>query len=160
MAVTFRGTWDTFWGADLAKKADPSCTGFGCQSVYAKYKAALHYQKVYGKCDGVDGLVDGLIDDPRRCKFDAMTDLPACSPEEEAAEGVGGVYSSTCFTLAQRQALKEIYAGPHNSKGKAWYPGQPLGAEYLTRGHVKRFRHCSCRWHGSTHVRKHRPGSS
>ena len=134
VAVTFRGTWDTFWGAELAKKADPSCTGFGCQSVYAKYKAALHYQNVYGKCDGVDGLVDGLIDDPRRCKFDALTDLPACSPEEEAAEGVGGIYSSTCFTLAQRQALKEIYAGPHNSKGKAWYPGQPLGAEYLTRG--------------------------
>jgi feruloyl esterase len=134
VAVTFRGTWDTFWGEELAKKADPSCTGFGCQSVYAKYKAALHYQNVYGKCDGVDGLVDGLIDDPRRCKFDALTDLPACSPEEEAAEGVDGVYSSTCFTLAQRQALKEIYAGPHNSKGKAWYPGQPLGAEYLTRG--------------------------
>ena len=68
------------------------------------------------------------------CKFDAMTDLPACTAAEEAAEGVGNVYSSTCFTLVQRQALTEIYAGPHNSKGKAWYPGQPLGAEYLTRG--------------------------
>ncbi|HEX2964623.1 MAG TPA: tannase/feruloyl esterase family alpha/beta hydrolase, partial [Syntrophorhabdaceae bacterium] len=41
------------------------------------------------------------------------------------------VYSTTCFTLAQRKALKEIYAGPHNSKGKAWYPGQPLSAEYM-----------------------------
>jgi len=134
VAVTFRGTWDTFWGADLAKKADPNCTGFGCQSVYAKYKAALHYQAVYGKCDGVDGLVDGLIDDPRECNFDAMTDLPACTPAEEAVEGVGGIYSSTCFTLAQRQALAEIYAGPHDSKGNAWYPGQPLSAEYLAAG--------------------------
>ena len=134
VAVTFRGTWDTFWGADLAKKADPNCTGFGCQSVYAKYKAALHYQAVYGKCDGVDGLVDGLIDDPRKCNFDAMTDLPACTPAEEAVEGVGGIYSSTCFTLAQRQALAEIYAGPHDSKGNAWYPGQPLSAEYLAPG--------------------------
>jgi feruloyl esterase len=134
VAVTFRGTWDTLWGADLAKRADPNCTGFGCQSVYAKYKAALHYQAVYGKCDGVDGLKDGLIDDPRRCKFDALTDLPACSHAEEAVEGVGGVYSSTCFTLAQRQALKEIYAGPHDSKGNAWYPGQPLSAEYMTGG--------------------------
>jgi len=134
VAVTFRGTWDTFWGTELAKQADPSCTGFGCQSVYAKYKAALHYNTVYNKCDAIDGLKDGLIDDPRNCKFDAMTDLPACTAAEEAAEGVGGVYSSTCFTLAQRRALKEIYAGPHNSKGKAWYPGQPLGAEYLIRG--------------------------
>ena len=132
LAVTFRGTWDTFWGADLAKKADPNCTGFGCKSVYAQYKAALHYKSVYDKCDAVDGLVDGIIDDPLKCKFDAMTDLPACTPEEEAAEATGN-YSSTCFTLAQRQALEEIYAGPHNSHGQAWYPGQPLGAEYVTK---------------------------
>jgi len=58
-----RGTWDTFWGADLAKQADSSCTGFGCPSVYAQYKAALHYKTVYDKCDAVDGLVDGIIDD-------------------------------------------------------------------------------------------------
>jgi feruloyl esterase len=133
VAVTFRGTWDTLWGAGLAQKADPSCTGFACPSVYSQYKAALHYKNVYDKCDGVDGLVDGLIDDPRNCNFDALTDLPACSPEEEALEAAG-IYSSTCFTLAQRRALKEIYAGPHNSHGKAWYVGQPLGAEYLARG--------------------------
>jgi feruloyl esterase len=82
----------------------------------------------------VDGLVDGIIDDPTKCKFDAMTDLPACTPDEEAVEGMGGVYSSTCFTLAQRQALKEIYAGPHDSEGNAWFPGQPLSAEYIASG--------------------------
>lgn len=134
VAVTFRGTWDTFWGADLAQPADPSCSGFFCNSVYAEYKAQLHYETVYGKCDPVDGLVDGVIDDPTKCKFDAMTDLPACTPEEEAVEGEGGVYSSTCFTIAQRQALKEIYAGPHDSEGNGWFPGQPLSAEYIARG--------------------------
>jgi hypothetical protein len=133
LAVTFRGTWDTLWGAGLAKLADPTCTGFGCQSVYAKYKAALHYKTVYNKCDAVDGLVDGMIDDPTKCKFDAVADLPACNATEEANEGVNNVYSSTCFTLAQRQAIKEIYAGPHDSKGNAWYPGQPLSAEYVTK---------------------------
>jgi feruloyl esterase len=137
LAVTFRGTWDTLKGADLAKQADPSCVpggGVTCPSVYVKYKAPLHYKTVYDKCDSVDGLVDGVIDDPLKCKFNAMTDLPACAPAEEAAEGVGGVYSSTCFTLAQRQALKEIYAGPHNSSGKPWYPGQPISAEYMANG--------------------------
>jgi Tannase and feruloyl esterase len=137
VAVTFRGTWDTLKGADLAKQADPSCVpnppSVTCPSVYAKYKAALHYKTVYGKCDAVDGLVDGMIDDPRQCKFDALKDLPACSPAEEAAEGVGNIYSSTCFTLAQRKALAEIYAGPHNSHGRPWYPGQPLSAEYVTK---------------------------
>ncbi len=128
LAVTFRGTWDTFWGASLAKSLG------GGQTVYTKYKAALHYKTVYDKCDAIDGLKDGVIDDPLKCKFDAMTDLPACSPAEEAAEGVGGAYSSTCFTLDQRQALKEIYAGPHNSSGQAWYPGQPVSAEYMAKG--------------------------
>lgn len=129
LAVTFRGTWDTLWGADLAK----SVGGTPPQTVYTKYKAALHYKTVYDKCDGVDGLVDGWIDDPRKCEFDALTDLPACTPAEEEAEAAGN-YSSTCFTLAQRQALKEIYAGPHNSEGMAWYPGQPLSAEYMANG--------------------------
>jgi len=138
LAVTFRGTWDTLWGAGLVKQADPSCVpipgpgGVTCPNIYNKYKAALHYKTVYDKCDGVDGLVDGLIDDPRKCNFNALTDLPACSDAEEAAEAAGN-YSSTCFTLAQRQALNEIYAGPHSSNGKAWYPGQPLGPEYVTK---------------------------
>jgi len=137
--------WDTLWGVDLAKQADPSCVPASCPpgsppscvvvtcpNVYS-YKAALHYKSVYDKCDPVDGLVDGMIDDPTKCKFHALTDLPACTAEEEAAEGVNGVYSSTCFTLAQRKALREIYAGPHNSRGKGWYPGQPVSAEYVTK---------------------------
>ena len=128
LAVTFRGTWDTFWGAELARSLGGGLT------VYSKYKAALHYNTVYNKCDTIDGLTDGIIDDPLKCKFDAITDLPACTPAEEEVEGDGNVYSSTCFTFAQRQALKEIYAGPHKSHGKSWYPGQPLSAEYMANG--------------------------
>ena len=34
--------------------------------------------KVYAKCDGIDGLVDGSIDDPLTCAFDPSRDLPVC----------------------------------------------------------------------------------
>ncbi len=132
VAVTFRGTWDTLWGAGLAK----SVPGGG--TVYSRYKARLHYKAVYEKCDAVDGLVDGMIDDPRKCKFDPLTDLPACNDEEEAEEAKGN-YQSTCFTLAQRIALKEIYAGPHDSKGNPWYVGTPLSAEYVTASGMSGF---------------------
>lgn len=125
VAVTLRGMWNTLWGAGLAKAVS------GGGTVYSRFKARLHYKSVYEKCDAVDGLVDGMIDDPRRCKFDALTDLPACNAEEEAQEAAGN-YLSTCFTLGQRQALKEIYAGPHDSNGNPWYVGTPLGAEYVT----------------------------
>lgn len=134
VAVTFRGMWDNIQAkaSGLSDFTDPGCTFWmGCPTVHSTYKAQAHRDAVYNKCDAVDGVIDGLIDDPRKCNFDALADLPACSPEEEAQEGVGGVYSSTCFTLAQRQALKEIYVGPHDGRGKAWYVGQPLGAEYM-----------------------------
>jgi hypothetical protein len=88
-------------------------------------KAIALNQAVYGKCDSVDGLVDGLIDDPQRCHFDPITDLPACADESDTT-------SSTCFTLTQRQALKSIYGPPMNSLGEKLYVGQSLSAEYLT----------------------------
>jgi hypothetical protein len=126
MAVTYRGTWDTYWGAGLLKQVP------GGGTIYSRYKAPLLYKTVYDKCDAVDGLVDGIIDDPTKCKLDTLTEIPTCNDAEEAAEAAGD-YKSTCFTLAQRQAIAEIYAGPHDSSGKAWYPGQPLSAEFVTR---------------------------
>jgi len=108
VAVTFRGLWDSVQGAGLLP-------------VFSTKTIALH-DAVYGICDGIDGLEDGLIDDPRKCDFDPLTDLPPC-PDDIDAPG--------CFTFAQRQALKEIYRGPHNSTGQL-YVGTPLSAEYLT----------------------------
>ena len=132
LAVTLRGTWDNYWAtkSHLSDFTSPFCNFWlGCPTVYSTYKAQMHHDAVYNKCDSVDGLVDGLIDDPRECKFDPLADLPACTAAQEA-DGTG-ITSSTCFTLAQRQALKEIYTGPHTSFGKKWYPGQPLSAEYM-----------------------------
>jgi len=125
--VALRGTWDTAQGriSGLSDFYNPLCTFWMmCPTIHSVYKAEAHRNAVYNKCDAVDGLIDGLIDDPRKCNFDALTDLPACADEND-------VNSTTCFTLAQRKALKEIYAGPHDSHGKPWYVGTPVGAEYL-----------------------------
>ena len=42
-------------------------------------KMTLVADKAMAKCDDVDGLKDGLIDDPRKCSFDPARDVPACS---------------------------------------------------------------------------------
>jgi hypothetical protein len=88
-------------------------------------KLPLLANAVYRKCDAVDGLEDGLIDDPRQCAFDPARDLPKCAGD---TDGAG------CFTGAQIEALKKIYGGVRNSIGKRIFPGQPLGAEISVNG--------------------------
>jgi feruloyl esterase len=83
-------------------------------------KMSLIADAVYKKCDAKDGLNDGVIDDPRRCDFDPANDLPKCAP--------GANDTAACFTPRQIDALKTIYSGPQ-SGGKAYFPGQPVGAE-------------------------------
>ena len=72
---------------------------------------------VYEKCDDVDGLVDGLINNPLNCTFDPATDLPPDS-----------------FTPAQIEALEKIYGGVKNSDGELLFPGPPVGAEVFAGG--------------------------
>ena len=76
-------------------------------------------QKVMDKCDAVDGLKDGLIDDPRACRFDAARDVPACTASSTAAG---------CLTPAQAAAINKIYSGPI-SKGKPFITGFMPGSE-------------------------------
>lgn len=68
-------------------------------------------------CDALDGVKDGVIDDPRQCHFDPSKLL--CT----------GAESDTCLTAPQVAALQKIYSGPRNSKGATVYPGFPPGGE-------------------------------
>ena len=82
-------------------------------------KLALVAEKVMAKCDEIDGLKDGLIDDPRKCDFDPARDVPACS---------AGTDGPDCLTAAQAAAIAKIYSGPV-SNGKPFFPGFMPGSE-------------------------------
>jgi Tannase and feruloyl esterase len=81
-------------------------------------------ERVMAKCDAVDGLKDGLIDDPRACRFDPSVDVPACS---------AGTDGPDCLTAAQAETLKKIYGGPSN-KGGPFFAGFMYGSEAVTSG--------------------------
>jgi len=87
-------------------------------------KITLVAEKVMAQCDEVDGLKDGLIDDPRNCSFDPARDVPACR---------AGADGPDCLTPAQAGTLKKIYGGPV-SKGKPLFPGFMVGSEQVTTG--------------------------
>jgi len=80
---------------------------------------------VLAECDANDGVKDGLLTDPRTCRF---------SPSQLACHTGGNPQS--CLTPAEVTALGEIYGGLHYANGKPIYPGWPRGVEYalaLTR---------------------------
>ena len=86
-------------------------------------KLALLSEKVMGRCDALDGLRDGVIDDPRKCDFDARRDVPACA---------AGTDGDSCLTATQADAVMQVYSGPH-SGGRTLFPGYMPGSEAVVR---------------------------
>jgi len=87
-------------------------------------KLPILTKAIYEKCDALDGLKDGLIDDPRNCPFDPAKDIPKC-----ASAPVGVELEPGCFTAPQIEALKKIYGGPKDSKGNQVMYGELPGSE-------------------------------
>ena len=78
----------------------------------------LLQKEVLKQCDRLDGSEDGIINDPRKCKFD-FSKLPLCAD---------GKLGASCFTNAQLAAIKAVY-NPLVVDGKEIYPGFPFGVE-------------------------------
>jgi feruloyl esterase len=76
------------------------------------HKAALD------ACDALDGVKDGVIDEPSKCHFD---------PKVIQCEGADG---PACLTRAQVDAANKIYSPAKNSRtGEEIFPGMPRGSE-------------------------------
>src|ERR1700722_10165262 len=85
-------------------------------------KLAMVGEKVMAKCDAIDGLKDGLIDDPRKCDFNPARDVPVCSAGSDGPD---------CLTAEQAAAMAKVYSGP-SSNGKPFFPGFMPGSEAVT----------------------------
>lgn len=71
---------------------------------------------VTAACDKTDGLVDGLVSDPRQCKFDPA--VVQCKAGDAA----------DCLTRAQVESVKVIYAETKTPDGRTIH-GFPVGHE-------------------------------
>jgi feruloyl esterase len=77
----------------------------------------LLHRTVLQACDTLDGLKDGLIDDPTRCKFDPA--VLQCKGSDEAA----------CLTTAQVETARLIYSAAVNPRTKREIAGLAPGSE-------------------------------
>ena len=68
-------------------------------------------------CDALDGIQDGILNDPRRCHFD---------PAVLACKGADG---PACLTNSQVAAVRKLYTGVRNADGDQLYPGLVPGGE-------------------------------
>ena len=79
----------------------------------------LLHRAALAECDNRDGVVDGVIDDPRRCPFDPGTLV--CGGDQP---------SPTCLTKPQAEAARRVYRGLTDPKtGAQLYPGLAPGSE-------------------------------
>ena len=69
---------------------------------------------VLAECDESDGLADGVLNDPRQCRFDPGT--LAC----------GTTASDTCLSTDQVKVVRKIYSGATTSDGQAACRAVPM----------------------------------
>ena len=81
---------------------------------------------VTAKCDTIDGVEDGVIDDPLQCDVDPRSDLAPYMCD-------GDVNGDACFTTRQVENIAAIYEGPKDSAGRVIYKGMPPGSELAWR---------------------------
>lgn len=94
------------------------------KDIFTEAKLRGLHAAVVAKCDGIDGVMDGLLTDPRQCKFDPRT--IACK---------SGADQDGCLTPQQLAAAIALYDGPRNSKGQRLTPGgRALGSELAWGG--------------------------
>lgn len=83
---------------------------------------------ILAKCDGLDGVSDGMIQDFRACQtaFSLQNDVPTCKAERDGA----------CLTHPQKDAVDTIFKGVTTSDGKRFYSSFPYDAGINNSDHM------------------------
>ena len=79
----------------------------------------LIHDEVLIQCDGLDGVMDGIIEDPNRCNF--RPEGLICTKNK----------TTSCLTSSQAAMVREIFSPFYGEDGKLIYPGMQPGSEIL-----------------------------
>lgn len=99
-----------------------SNTGPDGKAILIASRLPILHRAALAACDALDGQTDGLISDPRACRFDPAA--AACKP--------GATDASDCLTPAEVEAARRLYAGPTDAAGHHFTIGGPQPGSELS----------------------------
>lgn len=103
------------WGAQQwATVAD----GDDLNTALSQQERQVLADSILAKCDSLDGLADGMVQDSERCQkaFVLKRDVPTCRK---------GVRDGTCLSRTQKDVVATVFAGAKTSKGRPIYASFP-----------------------------------
>lgn len=103
------------WRASFFPITGPPSPDFISKSLWTN----LLHDEVLNQCDGLDGVVDGTIEDPNLCSF---------HPE---ALLCGNDTSTDCLTATQVEMVRKIFRPLYGENGNLIYPAMQPGSEIL-----------------------------
>ena len=106
------------WTRLLTSSIDIAQTMYGDPAGYiSTMKLPTINHAVLAACDALDGVKDGIVSNPEKCKFNPTTLL--CKGEETLG----------CLTAPQVKTLTKLYAGGVTRDGSPIFPGLMPGSE-------------------------------
>ncbi len=93
---------------------------------FSQAERKLVSQAVLARCDALDGLADGLVQNSAACQsaFDLARDVPTCS----------GARDGSCLSTAQKTTVAKLFSGATTSTGATIYTSFPWDAGLDTNG--------------------------
>ncbi|KAK1993167.1 hypothetical protein LX36DRAFT_643558 [Colletotrichum falcatum] len=87
------------------------------------WKTTIH-DEVLRQCDKIDGVEDGIIEDPALCQFDPGILL--CQDDSAAAD------RTDCLSGKQVEIVRSIFSPTKDAQGNLFWPGMNPGSELVT----------------------------
>lgn len=113
----------TSWRASFfAKTGGPGSPNFIPLTTWS----SLIHNDVIRQCDTIDGVADGIIEDPKYCDY--RPEALLCAPNSNMTVGV------ECLSSAQAQIVRNVFSPLYGSSGELVFPALQPGAEIMAVG--------------------------
>ncbi|KAJ4474960.1 Tannase/feruloyl esterase [Lentinula aciculospora] len=82
----------------------------------------LIHDNILKQCDTLDGVADGIIEDPNLCDY---------KPEELICSPSPGANNSDCLTAIQATAVRQVFSPMYDLNGNLMFPREQPGSEII-----------------------------